>query len=91
MKLQANKFAAATAITFSILWIICSAFVALVPNPSMALTGTMVHADLSAMSWSLTWISFVVGLVGWAILGAITAWSITFIYAILDCMTSDSH
>ena len=89
MKLQATKFAVATAITFSLLWVICSAFVALIPNPSMALTGAMVHADLSAMNWSLTWSSFFIGLIGWAVLGAITAWLITFIYYILGCMSEE--
>ncbi len=80
MTLNINKFAISTAIAFSILWIICSAFVAVIPNPSMALTGTMVHADLSAMTWSLTWSSFIIGLAGWAIIGGITAWLIAFFY-----------
>ncbi len=90
MKLQANKFAVAAAISFSILWLICSVFVVLIPSASMALTGTMVHADLSAMNWSLTWSSFFIGLIGWAVLGAITAWLITFSYYILGCMFDSS-
>lgn len=80
MTLNTNKFAFSTAVVFSILWIICSAFVAVIPNPSMALTGIMVHADLSGMTWSLTWSSFIIGLAGWAIISGITAWLIAFFY-----------
>lgn len=80
MKLFTNKLAIATATAFSILWIICSVIVAIVPTPSMMLTGTMFHADLSSMAWSLTWGGFIIGLIAWAILGGISAWLIAFLY-----------
>ena len=80
MKLQTTKLAIATAIAFSILWVICSAFVALTPDLSMSLTGAMLHANLSAMAWTLTWFGFFVGLVAWALLGGISAWLIALFY-----------
>jgi len=80
MKLQTNKLAIATAITFSILWVICSAFIALIPDLSMSLTGTMLHTNLSAMSWAQTWFGFFVGLEAWALLGGISAWLIAYLY-----------
>ena len=80
MKLQTNKLAIATAIAFSILWVICSAFIALIPDLSISLTGAMLHANLSAMAWTLTWFGFFVGLVAWALLGVISAWLIAYLY-----------
>lgn len=91
MTSQVNKMAVATAAAFSILWLICSLFVAVIPKASMALTGTMVHADLSNMSWSLTLSGFFIGLIGWAVLGALTGWLITFIFSILDCFSNDKQ
>ena len=80
MKLLINKLALTTAITFSVLWVICSAFIALIPDLSMSLTGTMFHANLSSMVWTLTWGGFFIGLIAWAILGGISAWLIAFFY-----------
>ena len=80
MKLHTNRLALTTAITFSVLWVICSAFIALIPVHSMSLTGTMFHADLSSMAWTLTWGGVFIGLIAWAILGGISAWLIAFLY-----------
>jgi len=80
MKLLTNKLIIATAFAFSILWIICSAIVALAPTPSMMLTGTMFHADLSSMAWTLTWGGFIIGLIAWAAVGGLSAWLIAFFY-----------
>ena len=80
MKLHSNKFALTTAITFSVLWVICSAFISLMPGLSMSLTGTMFHADLSSMVWTLTWGGFFIGLIAWPILAGISAWLIAFFY-----------
>lgn len=80
MKLHTNKLALTTAIAFSVLWVICSVFIAFIPDLSMSLTGTMFHVNLSSMVWTLTWGGFFIGLIAWAILGGISAWLIAFFY-----------
>lgn len=80
MKLNTNRFAMATAISFSVLWVICSALVALAPKSSAYLTNIMLHAKIPAPFWILTWEGFFIGLITWSIVGGITAWLITFVY-----------
>ena len=80
MRLSPNKFAIACAGAFVILWVVCSATVYLLPDAMMYFTGHMMHADLSAMAWTLTGTGFVVGLVAWAFCAWITAWLIAIIY-----------
>lgn len=80
MKIHTNKLALTTGIVFSVLWVICSAFILLIPDITMALTGIMFHANLSSMAWALTWGGFFMGLIAWAILGGTSAWLISFFY-----------
>jgi hypothetical protein len=55
VSLHATKFGVASAVAFSILWLICSAIVALAPDPMIAVTGHMVHADFGELAWTLNW------------------------------------
>lgn len=80
MKIHTYKLALTTGIAFSVLWVICSAFIALIPDLSMALTGIMFHANLSSMAWTITWSGFFIGLIAWAILGGTSAWLIGLFY-----------
>ncbi|MGB1256094.1 MAG: DUF5676 family membrane protein, partial [Thiolinea sp.] len=63
MKIDSRHLAIAVAISLAIMWVICSLFVALIPEAVMSLTGVMIHAELSAFTWSLTWANFFIGLV----------------------------
>lgn len=80
MHLVANKLAIASAITAAILWIICSAVVAVWPGPSMTLFGHMIHMDLSGIPVMLGWTGFIIGIVAWVIVAAITGWLIAAFY-----------
>ena len=80
MKLLTNKLVIATAFAFSMLWIICSIIIILAPTLSMKLTGTMIHADLSSIEWTLTWGGFLTGLIAWTVIGGLSAWMIAFFY-----------
>ena len=80
MKLLTIKLTIATALAFSVLWIICSSIIILAPTLSMTLTGTMIHADLSSIAWTLTWRGFLTGLIAWAVIGGLSAWLIAFFY-----------
>ncbi len=80
MKLEATKLALAAAMAAAVLWTICSALVAIMPGSMMGASGSMVHADLSAMSWSMSLVGFVVGLILWSLSSAVLGWLIATFY-----------
>jgi hypothetical protein len=82
--LNANKLAMSFGISTAILWIICSAMVAVMPGPMMSITGHMYHANLEALEWTLTLAGFVIGLVGWVVSAAAAGWLIGWSYNRLE-------
>lgn len=80
MKCDANKLFLATAGAFAIIWIICSALVAIAPGQMLGMSGHMIHADIGALSWTLTLGGFVFGLILWSAWAGATAWLIGTIY-----------
>jgi hypothetical protein len=78
MKLDTRAFATASAVIAAVLFVICALFVALAPRETTAVAGYLIHVDVSGMTRSLTWGSFIGGLVGWTvgtgIVGATLAW-----------------
>lgn len=80
MKLDATKFGLAVAIVTAIGWTLCSALVAFVPGPMMSMSGHMMHADMGAYHWVLTWRGFVVGLVLWTVIDGVLGWAIAAVY-----------
>ena len=84
MNINPIKIGISAALSFSLLWVICSIVVHFSPQPMMLVSGHMVHANLSGMSWTLTWTGFLIGLVAWAGVAAITAWLTAIIYNTLN-------
>ena len=80
MSLDANRLAMSFGITSAILWIICSALVALTPGAMIGMTGHMFHASMEGISWTLTWAGFLIGLVAWVVWAAVTGWLIGWFY-----------
>ena len=80
MKLNPTALGAASAISFSILWIICSAAVAVLPEFMMTMSGHMVHVSFSQMGWTLTWAGVLLGLVAWAAVAFVSTWLIAVVY-----------
>ncbi len=80
MKIDAMKLAIAAAMTTAVVWTVCSALVAFLPGSMMGLSGHMVHADLAATSWALTWTGYIAGLVIWSLSAAATGWLIATFY-----------
>ena len=80
MNIDARKFGFAMAVSFSVVWAICSVFVMLMPNPMMAMSGDMSHMDLSAMGWQVSFIGLVRGLIGWAVLSGLFGWLLATVY-----------
>ncbi len=80
MKINPNFFGLASAIATSILWVLCSAIVYLIPRPMIDMSGHMVHANLSGMNWNLTFFGFLVGLIVWSLFAGLFAWILAHIY-----------
>lgn len=80
MKLNANKFALAAALSFALLWILCTLIVALIPHQSMRITGAMMHSDMMTWQWDMHWLGLLIGLIAWPLTAAITAWLTATIY-----------
>jgi hypothetical protein len=80
MTLNANKLFLATVIVFAVLWVVCSALVAVAPDMMLAATGFMVHAEFETFRFSLTGAGFVGGLVLWSLIPGITVWLIVVAY-----------
>jgi hypothetical protein len=81
MKIDAAKFGLACAITFAVLWVVCSLLVMVMPNGMMQMSGHMIHGDVSGfMSWNMNMHGVLMGLIGWSISAGISGWLIAVIY-----------
>ena len=84
MKIHAIQFGIALALTFAIIWVVCSLLVWLLPAISLEITGHMVHANLAPMGWHLSLSGVLIGLVGWSLVAGITGFLLAYIY---NCLT----
>ena len=80
MKLDARALGIAFAVATAVLWVICSLFVAILPGAMMAMSGHMVHANFGGMSWTMSIIGFLIGLVIWTGIAFVTGWLIGVLY-----------
>ncbi len=80
MKADALKIGYAVAIAFALVWLICSVLVWGLPSMMLGMSGYMVHSDLSGMSWHMSPVGFVVGLLSWSVIAGGIASLIAFIY-----------
>ncbi len=80
MNLDQKNLALSFGGTIAVLWIICSALVALIPGPTGTLMGHMVHGNLEGYSWTLSWAGFFMGLVSWVLSAAAAGWLIGWSY-----------
>lgn len=80
MKLDAGRLAIAFGGTTAILWVICSALVALFGGGMMTMSGHMLHMDPATFAWTLTFPGFLIGLVSWTASAAAAGWLIGRIY-----------
>jgi len=72
MRLDIRAFACAGGLAAALLFIVCSAGVALAPQATSAFAGDLIHADLTGLVRTLTWGSFALGLVVWTAGTALT-------------------
>lgn len=84
MKFDAIKFGLAGGISTAIIWVICSALVALSPDMMWNMTEQMVHMDFQSLShdmnWSLSMSGFVTGLIVWSVSVGVFLWLIAASY-----------
>jgi len=57
----------ATAITTGIAYLVCVLFLTVAPQATMAFFSYVLHANLSGIIRSVTWGSFIVGLLVWSV------------------------
>ena len=67
LKLSVRSLFLATAITTGIAYLICVLFLTVVPQATMAFFSYILHANLSGITRSVTWGSFIVGLLVWSV------------------------
>jgi 2TM family of unknown function (DUF5676) len=80
MKLDARAFGLAAGTTAAALFLLCALAVAIAPGATTTFAGYMIHADLSGLSRSLTFGTFVGGLAFWGLGTAVTFWLVAAIY-----------
>ena len=80
MRIDARAFGVAAGATAAVLFIICALAVAIAPGPTTAFAGYLIHMDLSGMSRSLTFGSFVAGLICWTVGTALTFGLVAAVY-----------
>lgn len=80
MKLNAMKFGMASAISASVLWVICSILVMVLPSMMLSMSGDMLHMQLNGMGWHLTLIGVMKGLVIWSVAAGVAGWLLAAIY-----------
>tara|TARA_B110000046_G_scaffold152137_1_gene161109 strand:- start:168 stop:425 length:258 start_codon:yes stop_codon:yes gene_type:complete len=84
MKLNSIRFGLASSISASILWLICSVLVIIMPEMMMSMSGDMVHMELRDMNWHLSVFGVAVGMVGWFVMAGAMGWMLASIYNRLD-------
>ncbi len=73
MKLSARSLFLATAITTGIAYLLCILFVILAPQPTMAFFSSILHANLTGITLTVTWGNFITGLLFWSIVPGLYA------------------
>jgi len=67
LRLSVRSLFLATAITTGIAYLVCVLFLTVAPQATMAFFSYVLHANLSGITRSVTWGSFIVGLLIWSV------------------------
>ena len=68
MSINVRAAGFAGAFTAAVLWVICSLMLAVAPGGTAAAGRAMFHLGMVTMTWTVSWGSFVLGLVLWSVL-----------------------
>ena len=80
MRLDARAFGLAAGCTAALLFVICALGVAIAPAATTAFAGMLIHADLTGIIRTLTFATFVGGLICWTVGTALAFWFVGVIY-----------
>ncbi len=80
MKLDVWAFGFAVGIAVAVAFTICAFFVAIAPEATAAFIGYLLHINLSGLSRSITWASYVAGVLGVCIWTALWAAAVAKLY-----------
>ena len=83
MKLNTKKFSLAAALTMAIIYIVCTAFVAVFPELATKILGWMIHLTLGdevARGQNITAIGFLVSLIQLVFYAYLSAWIFSSLY-----------
>ena len=83
MKINVIKVSIASAVAFSVLWIICSLMVWMMPEYMLRITASMMHISPNALNWDFSWSGVMVGCVAWAVTSGVTVAVTAAIYNML--------
>ena len=78
--IHTKQTALAAPVTTAVLWTLCIAMVATMPNAMLQLTAQMVHVDVTGFTWTLTWTGFFIGLLGWSVLAGASGFVLAITY-----------
>ncbi|MBI3596438.1 MAG: hypothetical protein HY203_04715 [Nitrospirae bacterium] len=80
MKLDIRAFALAVGAVTAAVFTICAFFVAIAPETTRAFFSYLFHIDLSGMASTISWGSFIAGLLGTGLGMAFLAGAVAWIY-----------
>ncbi len=80
MKIDATWFGFAWAGAFSVIWIVVSLFVMILPLDMMEMIGNSMGRNIPDMHMNMGFGFFFTGLIWWALLTGVTGWLIAIFY-----------
>ena len=66
MRIDPRALCLATGLSAAVLFVVCAAWVAVAPVAATQTFGFLLHVDLSGLARTLSWTSFLGGLVAWS-------------------------
>ena len=80
MKISTVTFISSIAISTTLLWIICSLFVAISPELSAVVTEQMMHMESGQISFQMSWQGFLIGWFSWVVSAVFAGWLLSIFY-----------
>jgi len=80
MKLQTNKLSLSSAVAAAVLYVICWAFVAALPDLATTVTENMLHTKFDDIAWKMTPSSLIVGTFTWGLATGFAVWLVAVLY-----------
>lgn len=83
MTIDTSRFALACAVAIAALWVVCSLLFWLLPSAMTMATGHMLHMDMTAWTWHISFGGVLSGLILWSVVAAVTGALVAIVYNFL--------